>query len=258
MKEIFIEGLTLPETYHKALQTLYYAGEIADCSDYNQQQRECSMTLYVKEPIKEPRISKLWIGGHADLYQYEKEILDGILDFRIGHGWNYTYHNRIMEQYSFVLQELKRNPSSRRTVIDVRDWKYDSQEGNTSPACLQNIQYFIRNNKLDCCVLFRSNDLPEAVFMNMWALIRLQEKIAKELRIEIGTYTHRSNSMHCYEKDFKLLEGFAKNLTKFMNVPNYYTLEYENFYKELMEETQQELDAKIKQLKNNMEANKNG
>jgi thymidylate synthase len=59
-------------------------------------------------------------------------------------------------------------------------------------------------------VLFRSNDLPEAFFFNAFALIMLQEKIAGELGVGTGTYTHRSNSMHCYEKDFELLKNFAK------------------------------------------------
>jgi thymidylate synthase len=61
-------------------------------------------------------------------------------------------------------------------------------------------------------VLFRSNDLPEATYMNAFALIMLQEKIAGELGVGVGTYTHRSNSMHCYEKDFKLLDNYIKSI----------------------------------------------
>jgi thymidylate synthase len=248
MKEIFVEGNSLPEAYHNALRALYENGEIADCTDYSQLQKECGMTIHVKEPLLEPRVSKLFIGGHADVYQYEKEIVEGLLNFRIGHGWNYTYNERLMSQYPFIIKELKRNPSSRRAVIDVRDWQYDSKDGNDSPACLQHIQYFIRNNKLDCCILFRSNDLPEATFMNMWGLIRLQEKVAAELGVEVGTYTHRANSMHCYEKDFKLLDGYIKGLDR----NEVLTYEYEGFYKELMEETHDELMAKVKILKMNV------
>ena len=148
MKELFVQGKTLPEAYHSALKALHLQGEMSDCADYNQQQKECGMTIYIEEPITEPRISKLIIGGHADLYQYEKEVLDGILNFRIGFGWNYTYNSRITPQIPFIINELKRNPSSRRAVIVVRDWQYDIT--NDSPACLQIMQFFIRNNKLDC------------------------------------------------------------------------------------------------------------
>lgn len=251
MREIFIQGQNLTEAYHKALQALYSHGEISDCTDYNQKQKECAMTIHIENPLQEPRISKLFIGGHSDLQQYEMELVDGILNFRIGHGWNYTYNERIMKQYPFIIKELKRNPSSRRAVIDIRDWQYDSKDGNDSPACLQHIMYTIRNGKLDCFILFRSNDLPEATFMNMWGLIKLQEKIAKELGIGVGTYTHRANSMHCYEKDFGLLEGYIKGIeTKTIEELTY---NYEDFYKDLMDESIPEINEKVEQLKRNME-----
>jgi thymidylate synthase len=244
MKEIFINENNLTSAYHSALYALWENGEITECPDYNQKQKECSMTISVKNPIAEPRISKLIIGGALELSQYEREVLDGILNFRIGKGWSYTYNSRIMTQYSFIIDELKRNPFSRRAVVDVRDSKYDIT--NDSPACLQNIQYFIRNGKLDCCVLFRSNDLPEATFFNMFALIKLQEKIAKELSVEIGSYTHRANSMHCYEKDFKLLEGYIKGIKE---RPEDLTYEYEGFYKDLMEEAIPEIMKNVEELK---------
>jgi len=248
MKELFVRGRTLAEAYHKSISALYYEGEISNCPDYNQLQKECSMTIVVEEPFGEPMISKLFIGGHTDLEQYRQEVLDGILDFRIGHGWDYTYHNRIAEQLPFIYQELRRNPDSRRAVIDVRDWKKDTSPGNTSPACLQHIQFFIRKGKLEMKVLMRSNDAPEATFMNMFAFVMLQKRVADELQVEVGSYTHRANSFHCYEKDFKLLEGYIRGIESGENI----TYEYEGFYKELMEEAKPEIAKKVEQLKSNM------
>ena len=208
MKEIFIQKRTLPEAYHSALEELETRGDILDCSDWSQKQKECAMTVYIEEPAAEPRISKLIIGGAYDLQRYVMELVDGILDFKINAGWDYTYHDRFSRYMPFVIDELKRNRESRRAVIAIRDNEKDSNSND--PACMQSIQYFIRNNKLDCMIYFRSNDLPEAFFFNAFGLIILQEKIANELGVGIGTYTHRSNSMHCYEKDFKLLENYAK------------------------------------------------
>ncbi|NLC68488.1 MAG: hypothetical protein GX754_06820 [Clostridiaceae bacterium] len=247
MKEIIVYGKNLTEGYHKALLGLHYEGEISDCPDYNQLQKECSMTIVVEQPLMEPMISKLFIGGHSDLEQYRQEVIDGILDFKIGHGWDYTYHDRIFSQMPFILDELKRNPHSRRAVIDVRDWKIDTRPGNTSPACLQHIQFFIRNNKLHAKFLMRSNDATKATFMNMFAFIMLQKKVADELNKSMGTYTHRANSFHCYERDLKLLESYVKSIEKGENI----TYEYESFYKELMEESRPEIEKKVLQLKNN-------
>ncbi len=248
MKELFVEGKTLPEAYHKAIKALFEEGEISECSDYNQLQKECSMTMVVEEPLSEPMISKLFIGGHTDLQQYVMEVLDGILNFRIGSGWDYTYNSRIAEQVPFIYEELKRNPDSRRAVIDVRDWKADTSHGNSSPACLQHIQYFIRDGLLHSKVLMRSNDAPEATFMNAFAFIMLQKRFADDIGVKMGSYTHRANSFHCYEKDFKLLEGYMRGI----NGNEEITYEYEGFFKELMEEGIPEIENKVKQLKENM------
>ena len=247
MIEILASGKTLPEAYHNALIALHEDGDVNECPDYMQKQKELSMTMFVKEALGEPLVSRLYIGGHADLQQYVMEVTDGILNFRIGSGWDYTYNSRISEQLPFVYRELKRNPSSRRAVIDVRDWRYDSKEGNTSPACLQHIQYFIRDNKLHCKVLMRSNDAPEATFMNAFAFIMLQKRIADKLGYQVGSYTHRANSFHCYEKDFELLKRYAEAIKEksFEEI----TYIYEGFYSDLMIESIPEIEQKVEQIK---------
>ena len=212
MHEIFIIGRTLPEAYHRALLELETNGTLLDCSDWNQKQKECAMTVFVEEPLAEPGISRLIIGGAYDLQRYLMELLDGILDFRIGNGWDYTYHERFSKYIPFVIDELKRNRESRRAVISVRDNEIDSR--NKDAACMQSIQFFIRNDKLDCMTLFRSNDLPEAFFFNAFGLIKLQERVAGQLGVQTGTYTHRSNSMHYYEKDFLLLKNYVKAINE--------------------------------------------
>jgi len=240
MKESFIEGRTLPEAYHRALAALAGVGEIVDCPDYGQLQRECAMTVHVAEPAGEPRISKLLICGPKELRQYELEILDGILDFVIGKAdnlWEYTYHQRFAWQLDFVLGELRREPFSRRAIMSTRDFAVDST--NSHPACLQSIQYFLRGGRLDCMVLFRSNDLPEAFYMNAFALIRLQEQVAEALGAQVGTYTHRSNSMHVYEKNFALLDGYVARIGS--EPAGELVYDYEGFFKDMMAEYDQEI-----------------
>ena len=203
-----------------------------------------SATLCVQYPLMEPMISKLFPGGPHELEQYRQEILDGILDFEVENGnWDYTYHDRMvnyplilegvcLNQINFVIRELKRNPDSRRAVMCIRDNNKDPFTND--PACLQHIQYFIRNNKLHCKVLFRSNDAVKAAFMNAFALIMLQKRIADELGIQVGTYTHRANSFHAYEKDWKLLEAYYKSIRD-NNIKDL-TYHYANDWEELMED----------------------
>ena len=247
MREALAAGRTLPEAYHRALELLREEGEISPCPDYHTTQRELSMTLWVREPLGEPMISKLFIGGYRELEQYRQEMLDGILDFEIEKGnWAYTYHSRMAPQLPFILRELRRNPESRRAVVDVRDWVHDSAEGNENPACLQHLQYFIRNGKLDCDVLFRSNDACKATFMNAFALILLQQRLAGELGVEIGTYTHRANSFHCYERDFPMLDGYLRRIRSGEEI----TFDYSGEWEELMAEARPEIAAAVEELKN--------
>lgn len=231
MLELLNRAYTLPDAYYDALFDLWAHGEISEVPDYNTWQKELSMTFCVKRPLTEPMISGLIPCGPRELEQYRQEVLDGILDFEVARGnWHYTYHMRMADQFEFIINELKRNPDSRRAVIDVRDKVADM--ASDSPACLQHIQYFIRGGALHCKVLFRSNDAVKATFMNAFALIMLQKRFADELGVKMGTYTHRANSFHVYEKDWPLLEAYIGAIRKGKTND----IHYEGDWKEQMEE----------------------
>ena len=244
MQEAVVYGKTLPDAYHAALIALYEQGEETPCPDYATTQRELSVTMVVEQPLEEPVISRLFIGGPRELEQYRQEILDGILDFEVERGnWEYTYHSRMAEQFEFIENELRRNPSSRRAVIDVRDWRRDTAK--ESPACLQHIQYFIRDGALHCKALFRSNDAPEAAFMNAFALIMLQKRFADRLGVELGSYTHRANSFHVYAKNYDMLAGYVERIRSGADV----TYDYDGDWSELMEEAREDIAEAVAALK---------
>ncbi len=246
MEEIIVRGASLSETYHKALTALYEQGELTDCADWNTTQKEVSMTMAVDEPLKEPMISRLFIGGPKELEQYRQEMLDGILDFEVERGkWEYTYHQRMGKQLDFINEELRRNPSSRRAVICIRT---PEDMGSEDPACMQHVQYFVRDGRLHCKVLFRSNDACKASFMNAFAMILLQKRFADELGLQMGSYVHRANSYHCYEKDFPMLEGYV-NRIRSAEDPDELCYDYTDGWKEIMEDAQPEIAAMVEELK---------
>ena len=247
LPEILIIDNTLSGAYHRALVALHDRGEITDCADWGCKQKEISATIVIQDPLKEPMISKCFIGGWRELEQYRLEMLDGILDFEVEKGnWTYTYHARMAKHIDWVVDELKRNPSSRRACISIRT---DEDEGSDDPACLQHIQFMIREDKLNMKVLFRSNDACKATFMNAFALICLQERIANKLGVGVGTYTHRANSFHCYERDFGLLDGYYKRIIESDGYGM--TYHYKGEWDELMEDSRPEIMEEVKRLHEN-------
>lgn len=251
MLECYVREDTLPDAYHSALWDLYDYGEECDCADWNTKQKEVSMTMVVNYPLMEPMISKCFIGGPEELQQYVMEMLDGILDFEVDRGnWAYTYHQRYADQYKFIIDELRRNPSSRRAVMVI--WDKTKDDYSDEPPCFNHAQFFIRDNKLHMKVLFRSNDACKATFMNAFALIMLQKRVADELGVEVGTYTHRANSFHAYQKDWDLLRGYCKSITESYDNAYYYDGgEDEDGWKEIMDGAIPDIFSKVERLKNN-------
>ena len=246
MFELFVNGTSLPEAYHKALEALHTNHEEMPCPDYNTRQKEASVTFVAENPLKEPMISKLFIGDPRSLEQYRQEMLDGILDFEVEQGnWEYTYHQRMESQIPWVIDELRRNPDSRRAVIIIRR---ESDLSSDSPACLQHIQFMIRRNTLHCKVLLRSNDATKAAFMNAFAFVMLQKRIADELGVNVGSYTHRANSFHVYERDYAMFDGYIRRLKADSELAYY----YEGDWDELMEEAKPEIAAMVDELRGHL------
>ena len=249
-QHFYARGKTLPEAYHQALTILEEKGDVLPCPDYNTTMKETGMTFFVEQATAEPMVSRLFCGGHYELQQYKMEILDGILDFKIGEGscWEYTYHDRFARQLPFLYEELRRNPYSRRAVMNIRDFEVDSN--NEHPACLQSLQFMIRDGALHLMVMMRSNDAVQATFMNAFAFIALQCKIAEDLGVAVGTYTHTAHSFHAYEKSFDLLKKYTGDIAgKPLEALTY---EYEGFYRDMMEESIPKIQEQVRKLKEKM------
>ena len=243
MFELFVRGTSLPEAYHKALEALHENHDELPCPDYNTRQKEASMTYVAENPLAEPMISKLFIGDPRSLEQYRQEMLDGILDFEVELGkWDYTYHLRMEKQIPWVISDLRRSPESRRAVIMTRG---EHDLSSDSPACMQHLQFFIRGGALHCKVLFRSNDATKATFMNAFALVMLQKRIADTLGIPVGAYTHLANSFHVYERDYNMFEGYVRRI----KAGGELAFCYDGDWDELMEDAKPEIAKMVGELR---------
>jgi thymidylate synthase len=235
---LMIEGEGLAEAWEKSLIELYEKGcDIK--TEYDQPDdppsKDCSMTIVITNPLAEPMIHKDIPGGLDDLQEYVLEVLEGIKDHLVRESaddpddtrWEYTYHQRlfkytvpgmedIYDQIELLAKKLADTPYSRRAQAIT--WKVWEDNYCYDPACLQSIwcrvvqgetddQWYLNTN-----IRFRSNDAYKAAFMNMFAFIQLQLKIAERITelsgktIKLGRYVHQADSYHIYGSYFNEFE----------------------------------------------------
>ena len=123
------------------------------------------------------------------------------------YGWCiYSFENG--DQFNKVVEELKRNPDSRRgTMIYNRpSMHYDfNNSGMSDFMCTNAVQYLIRDGKVNALVYMRSND---AVFGYKndyaWQKHVLQE-VCNELNLPMGSIYWNVASLHVYERHFKFV-----------------------------------------------------
>lgn len=67
--------------------------------------------------------------------------------------------------------------------------------------CTMHLNFLIRRGQLDTCVVMRSNDAVRGLVYDMPWFCYCQIKMATELGVGIGIYSHFAHSMHLYDRD---------------------------------------------------------
>jgi thymidylate synthase len=201
---------------------------------------DATMILTITDPLSEPMIHKDFPGGPVELQEYVMEVLDGIKDHLVRNPddpkdtrWEYTYHQRLfaytvpgqkpVDQIETLCQKLAKAPHTRRAQAIT--WKVWEDNDCYDPACMQSIWCRILEQEgqpvLSMDVRFRSNDAYKAAFMNIFALVQLQQRIANRVGeltgkpVKVGRYVHMVDSYHIYGSYFREFEGrFLGSLQK--------------------------------------------
>ncbi len=233
--------------------------------------KDATMTVTIHDPLREPMIHKDFPGGPIDLQEYVMEVCDGIKDHLVRDRkdpadtrWEYTYHQRLFayevpsigihNQIETLSRKLSETPHTRRAQAVT--WKVWEDNDCYDPACLQSVWCRILEVEgmpvLNMNVRFRSNDAYKAAFMNMFALVQLQAKIATRIselsgrEVKVGRYCHMADSYHIYGSYFREFEGrFLGALEKRTFAQR--TMRYADV-REMMEEARPALLEKAKKM----------
>jgi thymidylate synthase len=117
---------------------------------------------------------------------------------------NYGYQWQRNKQLDKVISLLKREKYTRQATISIYDGKEIDKYTYDTP-CTYAVQFTIVDNRLNMCVTMRSNDLWYGFCNDQYQFSRLQELVAKEINMDIGTYYHFAHNLHIYNDKLGLL-----------------------------------------------------
>jgi len=232
---LHVEADCIARAWEEALLKLYREGcDIRTQYDKpgDPPSKDATMIIAIADPLREPMIHKDFPGGPEDLQEYVMEVCDGIKDHLVRNPedpqdtrWEYTYHQRLfaytlpgraaLDQIEILCRKLAATPYTRRAQAVT--WKVWEDNDCYDPACLQSIWCRITEEAgeaiLSMNVRFRSNDAYKAAFMNIFALVQLQGRMARRISelaghpVSIGRYCHMVDSFHLYGSYFSEFTG---------------------------------------------------
>ena len=162
----------------------------------------------------------LWYMAGTNQLDFIAHYLPNIADYSddgktVNSAYGYRIfgnHNHFPNQWSNVINVLRRDIESRQAVITIH-YQQDIGKITKDVPCTMNLHFMIRDNKLDFLVQMRSNDAYMGLIYDVFSFTLLQEHMLNCLhaadldlfgKLELGTYVHKSDSMHLYERN---LEG---------------------------------------------------
>ncbi len=124
-------------------------------------------------------------------------------------------HNSVppqLDQLKAAYDVLRQTPHSRQVVLQIWDARRDlpdPEPRSRDIPCNVVSHLMIRSGRLEWLQMMRSNDLIWGMPYNIIQFTTMQEIVAGWLGVEVGTYTHVSDSLHVYERHWPELDTVA-------------------------------------------------
>lgn len=103
---------------------------------------------------------------------------------------------KTVDQIQWVIDEIKRNPDSRRLVVSA--WNPAELDKMALPPCHLLFQFYVANGKLSCQLYQRSADTFLGVPFNIASYALLTHMIAHVTGLEPGDFVHTLGDAHLY------------------------------------------------------------
>lgn len=123
-------------------------------------------------------------------------------------GW-LTASGDEVDQLKWVVDEIKRNPDSRRLIVSA--WNVGELDKMALMPCHTMFQFYVADGKLSCQLYQRSGDLVIGIPFNIASYALLTHMVAQVCGLGVGEFVHTLGDAHLYSNH---VEQAALQLTR--------------------------------------------
>ncbi|VUT25699.1 MAG: Putative thymidylate synthase [Candidatus Methanolliviera sp. GoM_asphalt] len=194
----FVQGRTPKDVWYRGLKLIMSRGaHVLDERGSNTKE-----ILNLMTRIEEPRgnFPEEILKRERMLIEYEDQFLSPE-----NKGFSYTYGERLrnwegIDQIQVIIERIRNTKNTRRATATTWIPAIDSKREEV--PCMILVDFKLRE-KLELTALFRSHDFYGAYPYNIYALSKLQEYAAREIKAKPGGITVLSISAHIYAGDLQ-------------------------------------------------------
>ncbi len=105
-----------------------------------------------------------------------------------------------VDQIAWLIDEIKRNPDSRRLIVNA--WNVGDLSKMALMPCHTMFQFYVVDGKLSCQLYQRSGDIFLGVPFNIASYALLTHMIAQACDLKAGDFVHTLGDAHLYSNHF--------------------------------------------------------
>ena len=108
---------------------------------------------------------------------------------------------RVVDQMAWVLDEIRRNPDSRRLIVSA--WNVADLPRMALQPCHTMFQFYVADGRLSCQLYQRSGDIFLGVPFNIASYALLTAMVAQVSGLKPGDFVHTLGDAHLYSNHFE-------------------------------------------------------
>ncbi len=112
-----------------------------------------------------------------------------------------TADGRTVDQIRWVLDEIRRNPDSRRLIVSA--WNVGELDRMALMPCHTLFQFYVAEGRLSCQLYQRSGDIFLGVPFNIASYALLTHMVAQVCGLGVGDFVHTLGDAHLYSNHFE-------------------------------------------------------